>query len=175
MGFGMVNKEEYKALYNKLRREFEMEKDLEINQKIQEKETRNEKKIKRLIETQKGLMRELKLLRERRDESILMTEELEREKELGLQLQIKNLGNKYNKVKRDYEAEKREKDLKASALETAKSKLIELENQNYDYKHTVEEKENQINLLKESTMFLEKKIGKMEIEKEDFIKIVKLL
>ena len=169
MGFGMANKKEYKELYNKLKKEFEMEKDLEINQKMQEKESRNEKKIKRLIETQKGLMRELKLLRERREDSILMTEELEREKEMGLQLQIKSLGSKYNQMKRDYEAEKRQKEVKSNALETAKSKLIELENQNYDFKYLVEEKDNQINLLKESTVFLEKKIGKMEIEKEDLM------
>ena len=169
MGFGMANKKEYKQLYNKLKREFEVEKDLEINQKLHEKESRNEKKVKRLIETQKGLMRELKLLRERRDESILMGEELEKEKELGLKLQIKNLGKKYNQQKKNFEKEKSLRETKENELDKVKSQIIELENQNFDFRNSMVDRTKEINLLKESTRFLETKIGKLEHEKEDLM------
>lgn len=166
MGFGMANKKEYKALYEKLKKEFEIEKNLEMNRKLNERETRNEKKVKRLIETQKGLMRELKLLRERREESVLMSEELEREKIQGLRVQIRSLGDKYEQAKRDGEEHRRDKQRKSEALEMAKSKLIELENQNYDYKHSLEDKDKEINLLRESTRFLETKISKIKTENE---------
>ena len=168
-GFGMANKEEYKALYQKLRKEFDVEKDLELQRKMQEKEARNEKKIKRLVETQKGLMRELRLLREKREDSILMGEELEKEKEMGLHLQIKSLGDKYSEIKRKFDGEKREKEEKMKQLESTKSRLMEVENQNYDFKHSLEDKEKEIHLLKESTRFLEMKMSKIESEKEELI------
>lgn len=166
---GMLNKKEYKALYNKLRDEFEVEKNLELNQKLQERETRNEKKVRRLVETQKGLMRELKLLREKREDSILMEEELEKEKERGLRLQIQNLGKKYSQIKKDWEGERQQREGKEQDLEMMKSKVVELENQNYDFKMTVEERAKEIGLLRESTQFLEKKIRVMENEKEDLV------
>ena len=166
---GMLNKKEYKALYNKLREEFEVEKNLELNQKLQERETRNEKKVRRLVETQKGLMRELKLLREKREDSILMEEELEKEKERGLRLQIQNLGKKYSQMKKDWEGERQQREGKEQDLEMMKSKVVELENQNYDFKMTVEERAKEIGLLRESTQFLEKKIRVMENEKEDLV------
>lgn len=157
---------EYRNLYRKLNSEFENEKLKKENESLRESQVKSEKKLKRLKESQKGLLREIKMLRSKKREDERNGEQLEAEKQIQMKKQLRVVTEKWRENRKLYENEKQNARESMIRLEEKNQKILELESQGLDLKRSLQIKDGELARVAESKNFFEKKVSQVEMEKE---------
>ena len=160
-----TNGSEYRALYHKLNNEFEGEELKKENQKLRDSQIKSERKMKRLTQAQKGLIREIKMLRAKNQENENEGEILQAQKQIQMKKQLKTVTKKWRESRKLYEGEKLNARESMVRLEAKSQRILELESEGVDLKRSLQIKEGELARVSESKGFFKKKVGQMEQEK----------
>ena len=160
-----TNGSEYRTLYHKLNNEYEGKELKKENLELRESQIKSQKKMKRLTQAQKGLIREIKMLRAKNQQNENEGEILEAQKQIQMKKQLKTVTEKWRESRKLYEGEKLSARESMVRLEAKSQRILELETAGVDLKRSLQIKEGELARVAESKGFFKKKVGQMEQEK----------